>query len=208
MTTDTATDPTALALLRAVLSDPADDLPRLVLADWWEEQGCDRMARFVRVAVGRGDDYAQGEFRLAVEHTLPFDAAAAFGLPDGWDVTCYEKLHDIRAESPLARSALTRRGFVARLACPADVWLRHADQLYWHPAQTVPCEHCREGLDLFGIECPNCDRGRVPREMPPTAQPLERVALTTWEGHPEVLEHRFLEDRWPGITFFIPPAAS
>jgi uncharacterized protein (TIGR02996 family) len=37
------------ALLRAVLAAPADDLPRLVLADWLEEHGQPERAEFVRV---------------------------------------------------------------------------------------------------------------------------------------------------------------
>lgn len=32
----TVTDPTAAGLLRAILADPADDLPRLAYADWLE----------------------------------------------------------------------------------------------------------------------------------------------------------------------------
>lgn len=34
-------DPVFLALLRAVLESPDDDAPRLVLADWHDEQGDD-----------------------------------------------------------------------------------------------------------------------------------------------------------------------
>jgi uncharacterized protein (TIGR02996 family) len=39
------------ALLRAVAADPADDLPRLVYADWLDEHGDDEQAVYVRAAV-------------------------------------------------------------------------------------------------------------------------------------------------------------
>ncbi len=42
---------TEAALLAAVLDDYDDDLPRLALADWWEENGQDERAEFVRVQV-------------------------------------------------------------------------------------------------------------------------------------------------------------
>lgn len=38
-------------LLRKVLEDPADDMPRLVLADWLEEHGEEERAEFIRVQV-------------------------------------------------------------------------------------------------------------------------------------------------------------
>lgn len=37
------------ALVRAVCADPTNDLPRLVLADWWDEHGQPDRAEFVRV---------------------------------------------------------------------------------------------------------------------------------------------------------------
>lgn len=42
---------TELALLECVVSNPEEDLPRLVLADWWEENGQPERAEFVRVQV-------------------------------------------------------------------------------------------------------------------------------------------------------------
>ncbi len=39
------------ALLRSVLLDPANDLPRLVLADWLEEHGQGEQAEFIRVQI-------------------------------------------------------------------------------------------------------------------------------------------------------------
>ena len=41
------------ALLRAVLLDPADDAPRLVYADWLDDQGDPERAEFIRVSCAR-----------------------------------------------------------------------------------------------------------------------------------------------------------
>ena len=43
------TDPDYLALLKAVTENVADDLPRLVLADWLDEHGQPDWAEFIRV---------------------------------------------------------------------------------------------------------------------------------------------------------------
>lgn len=45
----TTTDPTGAALYRAILADPDDDTPRLVYADWLQEEGDDDRAEFIRV---------------------------------------------------------------------------------------------------------------------------------------------------------------
>lgn len=42
---------TSDALLAAVLANPADDLPRLVYADWLDENGQPERAEFIRHAV-------------------------------------------------------------------------------------------------------------------------------------------------------------
>lgn len=49
--------PDHLALVRAVCEDPQDDLPRLVYADWMEENGFAKRAEFVResIRLERGD---------------------------------------------------------------------------------------------------------------------------------------------------------
>lgn len=49
MTSTLATDPTCAALLRAVLANPADDAPRLILADRLDEIGQGERASFIRV---------------------------------------------------------------------------------------------------------------------------------------------------------------
>lgn len=45
----TDTDPTYAALLAAVVARPEDDAPRLIMADWLEENGDEARAEFIRV---------------------------------------------------------------------------------------------------------------------------------------------------------------
>jgi uncharacterized protein (TIGR02996 family) len=47
----TATDPTYAALLAGVLAAPEDDVPRLVAADWLEENGEPERAEFIRCQI-------------------------------------------------------------------------------------------------------------------------------------------------------------
>lgn len=56
------------------------------------------------------------------------------------------------------------RGFISEITCTWADWLANHESLYWHPEQfdTLP------------------DTGRVPRPFVATAQPLERLRLTTW----------------------------
>jgi uncharacterized protein (TIGR02996 family) len=39
------------ALLRSVIDNPDDDVPRLVIADWYEENGQQERAEFIRVQI-------------------------------------------------------------------------------------------------------------------------------------------------------------
>lgn len=51
MSATLAADPLHAALLRDVCEHPADDMPRLVLADWLEEHDQDGRAQFIRLQV-------------------------------------------------------------------------------------------------------------------------------------------------------------
>ena len=69
----TTTNDTSLALLRAVCESPDDDTPRLVLADWLEENGEPERAEFIRIgveiAMNRADDHDDDwKMRANLEH--------------------------------------------------------------------------------------------------------------------------------------------
>ena len=258
------------ALLAAIYHNPHDDTPRLVYADWLEENGDEARAEFIRVqcriaalerdcscvacvrkrgggqhhngpcAVDRErEDLPGGRSRQSLlryrernlcsghwDRWCPAAApppACSYGCV-GPDVTVYgRRAGDVTLSF--------RRGFVAGVECRAEWWLAHHENLYWHPDQTVECPaRCRamragddttyeSHANLVGnlhqlTRCRKCaGKGRVPRPCPPTAQPIERVTLTTWPDYadnrayqsgmpPVVLQG--LAVLWPGIVFELP----
>jgi uncharacterized protein (TIGR02996 family) len=125
------------ALLRAICESPADDLPRLVYADWLEDNGQAERAQFIRTEV---DIYRRPEWdaeRVRYEYAARLD----HGWPDKrpWLGEC--------AEGPLsgigwAGEPVVRRGFpwCVRAASPAtlsDFWGHFADR--W-PVERVEFE--------------------------------------------------------------------
>ncbi len=76
------------------------------------------------------------------------------------------------------------RGFINTITCSAQDWLDHADKLVWQEGDTEDCAMCVNGKCYDGFQLPlTCDvcegTGTVPRPMPDTALPLEKVTLTT-----------------------------
>lgn len=87
-----------------------------------------------------------------------------------------------------------RRGFPDQVTATAEDWLRHADALHWHPAQTEVCSacdgrgetrFCDAAGDMDYKPCRDCggEYGRsglgfVRRPCPATAQPVRAVTLT------------------------------
>ncbi len=113
---------------------------------------------------------------------------------------------------------LYSRGFISSLTASAEDFLRVCDSLIWHPDQTIPCPlQCVKGWhensgSSGDWKCKACENGRVPREFPPTAQPITHVTLTTEPNEREFgtiksFDHmaRTVEYyRFPGVTFTIP----
>lgn len=99
-----------LALLAAVRANPADDLPRLVLADWLDEQGEGGRAELVRYQVATGgvaDVY--GRLRGFAGDAPPGVSATLFAMPD------------VRTQFA--------RGFVAECRLSFAEWVQHAARL-------------------------------------------------------------------------------
>jgi uncharacterized protein (TIGR02996 family) len=145
---------TRAAIHTGILHDPEPNLPREVFADYLDEFG-DRpgdreWARFIRVSIERGHDNAQLEFEvLNNAHAKPgelFLTRMPWGLPAGWDATCYRKLFELRRDRVFERpvrgmgTALLVRGFVEEVALTDAEQL--PDLICHHPireAQTVGC---------------------------------------------------------------------
>jgi uncharacterized protein (TIGR02996 family) len=170
------------ALLAAVLASPADDLPRLVLADWLEERGEGERAEFIRHQIHahntgeREHERAMLLWALLNESRDWFaDALNAVRLEwDDWGVrhdgsVGYEsKHHD--------NEIIARRGFVSEVRCTLAAWCggecgRCGSAVGWAIA----------GQMYGGSTCPTCSgTGRTPGIGPAVvaAHPVERVTLT------------------------------
>lgn len=93
---------TRQALLKAVLAAPDDDLPRLVYADWLEENGQQVAADYIRIACA-GDAVT----------TLEYSRRHWREVDDFRDVVKYGMGYDYS------------RGFVSGVHCSLANWLKH-----------------------------------------------------------------------------------
>src|SRR4051794_20251943 len=112
---------TGTALLRAVHLAPADDAPRLVLADWFDEQGQHERAKLIRWMV-RVPSYqffwrqSQWAWRPKHEHAEPVKAIR--GLKPRLTTICREEWGGRRG----VEQVTMRRGFAESIALPASVF--------------------------------------------------------------------------------------
>jgi uncharacterized protein (TIGR02996 family) len=112
----------AQAFLAAIRASPADDLPRLVYADWLDEHGQPERAEFIRVGceLANGSGWHSSPAKLAALARLT-DRAAELSrhlLPSVWD--------DGERPVPVSAAYLDR-GFLALFSCTFAWWLEHAD---------------------------------------------------------------------------------
>jgi len=104
------------ALLRAILNSPDDDAPRLVYADWLDEQGDSARAAFIRVQVQlarlSADDPAYPRLVQTERNLLdPNRKSWSEWLPD-W-----------------VHAPKFRRGFIERIQCQAKNFIAHSDEV-------------------------------------------------------------------------------
>jgi uncharacterized protein (TIGR02996 family) len=115
--------------LKEILAHPDDDTPRLVFADWLDEQGD---------AAGA----ARAEF-IRLQCQTAMVSGARVRLLDQ-EMRHQELLRQYAAEwaaplSGFARDCRFQRGFVAELSSDAAVFLNHADKLF----KRAPVQHLR-----------------------------------------------------------------
>jgi uncharacterized protein (TIGR02996 family) len=117
--------------LRVILAEPDSDGPRLVYADWLDENGQSARAEFIRVQCARsrlpGSDsrvpfLKERESVLLEQHRVPWSAPLS-GLATKWDFV---------------------RGFPDQIKVEAGVFLTHAETLF----RSVPVRH----LELHDIQ--------------------------------------------------------
>lgn len=118
------------ALVAAVLAHPADDAPRLILADWLDEHGQSERAEFIRGHVRLARRALAGWFDdEAASLVVRLDELAdawlerwTADLPGAWLGRVGVSFRRQFPEGP-AHFAV-HRGFVAELVCPSEVWGR------------------------------------------------------------------------------------
>jgi uncharacterized protein (TIGR02996 family) len=128
------------AFLQAIREHPEDDAPRLVYADWLEEQGQAERAEFIRVqcALAREDGDDQPPALAAREREL-------------W------RLHGKAWSAPLrpySNRFEFRRGFPAEVLVRAKAFLAHAEAIFdAAPVSSVRLRSARELIEGLA-KCP------------------------------------------------------
>ena len=165
--------PAVRDFLAAVCADKADAAPRLIMADYLDEQGECGRAELIRIQM-RLARVPLGPWRLVCgcEDSRLADRRCSHRTQKD---DLLEREAELLAEfadvwaPPLPGVAFHwRRGFIASVTCTRAAWLAHEGRLFWHPGQDRPC--------------------------PPTAQPVEVVRL---RGRLAGLDL----GRWPGVRW-------
>ncbi len=124
---------TADALLAAVCAAPDDDLPRLVYADWLDENGDPDHAEFIRVQIERANGTLTET--AAIREKVLMDTTAGRWLA---------RLREPGGPLSTQRShGQFRRGFVEAVWMPARWFLEHAERLF----ATAPVNELRVVFD-------------------------------------------------------------
>jgi uncharacterized protein (TIGR02996 family) len=166
------------SLLRAVVAAPADDVPRLVAADWLDEHGQPERAEFIRVQVELARLEADGagvEVLRRKERTFLGPVATYRAL---WALEACPELVRVefrgRSAAPLeamrvagAERLTFRRGFVEVVTCPAVDWLQHGAEV-------------RARQPIRAVRLTACDRLTPPQwyEFLPALDGLESARIT------------------------------
>jgi uncharacterized protein (TIGR02996 family) len=147
----TTTSAEYVALLRTVVSDPRDDTARLVLADWFEENGQGDLAAWVRWQCHSGVAFRRevrsGKWRNKMKRGVDVPSRAAWqGL-------------NLYLSHPWPDDFIVSRGFVSAVTLPT--WAEFmrpgfaAGLFAWHPIERVeieaaePNDNGRRGVTSF-----------------------------------------------------------
>jgi len=152
------------ALLAAILAQPEDDTPRLVYADWLDEQGEAERGEFIRVqvAIAAMDEAGEGEIDPNDGHTCcddPCPVCASverytglrrrkqelfengrtykWGFPKAIHCTPFADTF-AKGLGPETAIGLSRRGFVSEVRCTLAAWVAHGPAIVRaHPVERV-----------------------------------------------------------------------
>ena len=205
------------AFIAAIKAAPDDDAPRLIYADWLDEQGESERAEFIRVQVELerkfpnwhgmpADAFSGGEYHALRQREsellgAPFETK---WLPD-WPLKRTMVFGDFggeRAASEINRRQPTwqwARGFIESIRCSMDAIAQHLDAIAKeHPLRRVELiGDYRQAADHVGfwkIEYPGIEFVLPPEPMRGQAGWVEingqRVRITDWQlrTNPEAIE--------------------
>jgi uncharacterized protein (TIGR02996 family) len=125
-------------LLAGVLAAPADDAPRLIVADWLDEHGCGERAAWIRERVANPDQVGAWGLRgvIGSSEWFPGPGRTIFVTVPVAEAVRLEVVWSVGGERYIF--AYPRRGFVEAVTCTAADWLAHADAiLAEHPVTAV-----------------------------------------------------------------------
>ena len=185
-------DPEWGALLQAVADSPADDLPRLVAADWLDDRDDPERAEFIRLQCA-----VEGEREPDRIREMQWKISTLWNSLSGqlWAVEACPNLVTMEfADGGPTLNALTvrhtervrfRRGFPEAVVCPAVDWLAHG-------AGIVPRQPIRRVRLLLAAEEPL-------EKWWPMLPTLRRLDAVEVQSHrPPLME--YLRKNLPGVT--------
>lgn len=161
-------------LLAAIRAAPDDDLPRLVYADWLDEQGEDERAALIRWQI---------EHR--VEYTRPKAGKWWAMWPTGETrlrSAVVNRALNAFLNYPVPKPFTVRRGFIAEVTCPFAEWLRCSESVLAEAAELTVHLTTRPGLDWV------CQILSLPNPWVSGTASVGRVDES-------------LMAAWPGVTF-------
>ncbi len=195
------------ALLRNVVANPAEDAPRMVMADWLQENGQPLRAELIRVqceigqlSVGGLPHYGSRKHArtyvmlLARERELLRDTARDADGVSSWD-------WDWFLAAPLSGilPLKTARGFVSAVSADPISWCKYAGQiLAAHPIEFVTLTAWPSVANYrMAIENPDGSRSVLIAGSWVAARPNVTTSPRDWYAACFVA-------RWPGIEFILP----
>lgn len=202
------------AILKGILLEPDEDVPRLAYADYLDENGQPERAEFIRVQceLARLDPgYPNGQryATLMIRERELFEAHARDWTPGelvGATPTC-EAWFSMQGGAGHS-VAQFRRGFVDHVGCRAIAWLDHGDSITAnHPVQNVTLRslpdwcHRDGAVYLYEGSPPGIGQTKGRRCLNATTETKGDVEkrITGMEA--------ILRAEWPGVkTWNLPPA--
>ena len=194
------------AFLDAVLADPEDDAPRLIFADWLDEQGEGDRAELIRVQCKEADLLRTGsptqvvcdrELLLAREKELLGLTGRSHPRPEGvLEISNWVKWSFSGMAAAIIWKPVFRRGFVDEVTMIWDDCNMHLDAiLRQHPIQKVNLSH----LPFDRSPHNNLGRHRITIRFLRENHPLLRTTDCSPKASAREPCLRLLKHHWPQV---------